>query len=219
MATSSLDQYSLSPTDQVKGLAKLKLDNSFTLKAQSAFNFFSTEIIPYISDYFVLSDDLRTRVGLDEEYRRCYHDYSFLVFPVQKAFESYLAGVLTFVFQFNISKKHDETIGYYLKHFPETEKVKKIDSIKKRFPKINNQKWMDRWSALGQCWVDNRNPLIHPEQKVPTFRIAEQITSSILGEMRISIELIMNDILDPILDEIKKDKENKEKLKEKSSNL
>jgi len=212
MSTQALDQYQLGPTEQAKGLAKVKLDNSFTSKEQGAFNFFSSEIVPYITDYFVLSDDLRTRVGMDEEYRRCYHDYSFLVFPVHKAFEAYLVGVLSFVFQFKISGKKNETIGYYLKYYPDDERKKKLENLAKKFPKVDIQKWTDRWQSLGQCWTDNRNPLIHPEQKVPTFRIAEQITSTILSEMRISVGAVMIDILDPLIEQIEKKGKNEEKI-------
>jgi len=212
MATSVLDQYRLGPTEQAKSLAKIKLDNSFSAKAQNAFNFFSSEIVPYITDYFVLSDDLRTRVGMDEEYRRCYHDYSFLVFPVHKAFESFLAGVWTFVFQFKVSRAKKETIGHYLKFYPEEDRKAKIDMLTKRFPKIVKTKWLERWQALGQCWTDNRNPFIHPEQKIPTFRIAEQITSVILSETRLSVEIIMIDIFNPLLEEVEKERVEKDKL-------
>jgi hypothetical protein len=210
MATPLLDQYKLSQTEEARSLAKIKLDNTFTPKAQSAFNLFSTEIVPYIMDYFILSDDLRMRVGMDEEFRRCYHDYSFLVFPVQKAFESYAAAVLSFVFQFKITKEKNGSIGYYLHHFSEENKKEAINKLAKKFPKVNHNRWLNMWNALGLEWVDNRNPFIHPEQQILTFRQAEQISSSIISQMRSSIELIMPDILDPLFEVIKKRKEKEE---------
>ncbi|OYW69888.1 MAG: hypothetical protein B7Z25_05085 [Aerococcus viridans] len=51
--------------------------------------------------------------------------------PVHKAFESYLEGFLSFVFDFKISRDKNEgfTVGYYLKYPLEKKNVADIENL------------------------------------------------------------------------------------------
>ncbi len=195
----------LTESQRIKLLAQIKLKDTFDGKAISALNALSSDIVPHLTDHFMLVHDLR--LSLREEYRRIYFDYGFVLFPTHKAFECFLNGVLSVIFKFEISRK--KPIGVYL-NYSKTQKVKILDEMLK-LPwgkKISKDKWIDRWKALAEQWQINRNPLTHPEQeRILNLTKAEQIAGAIIREMEISLKLFMDEFLDPLVTIVRKQEE------------
>jgi len=84
---------SLTENQRIKLSAQIKLNDTFDGKVLTALNAFSSNIIPHLTDYFMLVNDLR--LELAEEVRRIYFDYSFVISPIHKSFECFLQGVLS----------------------------------------------------------------------------------------------------------------------------
>lgn len=195
-------QNQLTPSQIAILTARRSLEDSFTAKELKNFSVLSKNIVPYLTDHFLLMNDLRS--SIQEENRKCYFDYSFVVMPVHKAFESYLEGFLSFVFDFKISRDKNEgfTVGYYLK-YPLEKKNVALDKIEKTvfISKINRDSWIERWEGLKNQWNANRNTPTHPEGgNIPTLRQAEQIAGSILREMQLSIDLFDKEYISPLLE-------------------
>jgi len=197
----------LTENQRIKILAQIKLNDTFNGKAVQALNAFSPNIVPHLTDYFMLVNDLRT--GLQEEIRRIYFDYSFVIFPVHKSFECFLQGVLEFVFRFEVSKS--KPIGSYL-NYTNDKKEKVLDEMIK-LPwgrKITKAKWIERWEALNQQWKINRNPLTHPEQeRISNLTKVEQVAGAIIREMETSLKLFTDEFLDPLVDHFQKEEKKK----------
>lgn len=197
------------PLNQLE-LAKLgaesKLKDSFDDKSLAVLRFYSEDVIPYLLDYLILVDDLTYRLSAGgETLRRAYSDYSFLLLPVHKAYESYLTKLLSFNFGLSVSKKTGQSVGSYLKA-PNVKK-NKVSELAKKIPwKISVNKWEDRWDGLKTQWGTNRNPLIHPEEKLDTIRKAEDIARGIFREMNVSAKLFAEELLDPLLEIARKQK-------------
>jgi hypothetical protein len=201
---------SLNENQRSRLLAQIKLKDTFDDKALSLLSSFSSDIIPHLTDHFILVNDLRT--GLMEEVRRIYFDYSFVVFPIHKSFERFLQGVLEVVFSFKVSK--DKPIGMYL-NYSLAQKNKILDEMLK-LPwgkKITKEKWIERWDALCQQWKNNRNPLTHPEQeRILNLTKAEQVAGAIIREMEISLKLFWQEFLAFLVEYV--EKEEKAKMKQ-----
>ncbi len=200
-------QPSLSENQRIKLLAQIKLNDTFDGKALLALNAFSPSIVPHLTDYFMLVNDLR--IGLAEEIRRIYFDYSFVIFPVHKSFECFLQGVLEVVFRFEVSKS--KPIGSYL-NYSQIEKNKILDEMLK-LPwgkKITKDRWIERWDALNQQWKINRNPLTHPEQeRILNLTKVEQVAGAIIREMEISLKLFREEFLNPLVEHFEKEEKMK----------
>jgi len=200
---------SLTENQRIKLQAQIKLNDTFDGKALLALNAFSPNIVPHLTDYFMLVNDLR--FGLAEEVRRIYFDYSFVIFPVHKSFECFLQGVLEYIFSFEVSKS--KPIGAYL-NYQEEEKNKILGEMLK-LPwgkKITKVKWIERWNALNQQWKINRNPINHPEQeRILNLTKVDQVAGAIIREMEVSLKLFRDEFLDPLVEYFEKE----EKLKAK----
>jgi hypothetical protein len=193
----TIQNSSLTATERIKLIAQIKLRDSFDDGGIAALNAISSSIIPHLYDHFMLVNDLR--LGLQEEFRRLYFDYSFVLFPVHKAFECFLNGVFGIVFRFELSK--GKNVGYYLSYTDE-EKDKVLNEMLK-LPwgkKISKDKWVARWKALAEQWAINRNPLTHPEQeRILSLTKVEQIAGAIIREMEISLKIFKDEFLDPLI--------------------
>ncbi len=204
---STLTQQSLTEDQRVKLSTQIKLNDTFDSDSFPVLNAFSSSIVPHLTDYFILVNDLRN--GLNEETRRMYFDYGFVIFPVHKSFECFLKGMLEIVFTFKVSK--NSQIGPYL-NYTLDQKNKKLDVMSK-LPwgkKINKSKWIERWEALHQQWKINRNPITHSEQeRILSLTKAEQVANAIIREMEISTKLFKEEFTDPLVEHF----ENQEKIK------
>ncbi len=207
MATPTLPY--LTENQKIKILAQIKLNDTFDGNAVRALNAFSPSIVPHLTDHFMLVNDLR--IGLNEEIRRIYFDYSFVIFPIHKAFECFLQGVLEMIFKFEVS--NSKPIGSYLNQ-PTDEKNKILDEMKK-LPwgtGISKDKWIERWEALNQQWKNNRNPLTHPEQeRILNLTKAEQVAAAILREVEISLKLFTEEFLNPLVAHFEQEEKQKTK--------
>lgn len=186
--------------------ANLQLNEIFGSKNLNQLSFFSDQISAYLIDYFVLVKDLEKEGG--EIPRKAYHDYSFVVAPVQKSLEAILKALFEFPFMLPVTKKKGESIGYYL-NMPDEKKKELIEKMGKTFSlKISMDKWLEMWSALGKEWETNRNKLTHvDEEKIETMQQAIIAASSIIRWMKVSSDLIMKEFLDPAIEEYRKKKE------------
>jgi len=200
----------LTENQRIKLIAQIKLNDTFKGKSVSALNALSSNIIPYLTDYFMLVNDLHE--GLKEENRKIYFDYSFVISPVHKALECFLKGALEVIFRLEVSK--NKPIGMYLKY--EENRKKKILEEMKKLPwgkKISSDKWIERWEALNQQWKNNRHPIAHPEQeRILNLTKADQVAGAIIREIEISLRLFIEEFLDPLVDYV--DKQEKLKAKE-----
>jgi len=192
---------------RIKVLAQIKLNDTFSANEINALNALSSSVVPHLTDYFMLVNDLR--LGLQEEIRRIYFDYSFVIFPVHKSFECFLQGVLEIIFRFEVSKS--KPIGSYLNYSSE-EKKKMLGEMRK-LPwgkKLTEEKWIERWEALNQQWKMNRNPLTHPEQeRILNLTKAEQVSDAIIREMEISLKLFTVEFLDPLVEYVQREEKKK----------
>lgn len=207
---------SLTENQKAKLLAQIKLEDSFDGKAISALNAFSPNIVPHMTDYFALINDLRFNLG--EEIRKVYFDYSFVLFPLHKAFECYLNGVFSVIFEFEISKS--KTAGTYL-GLDDAKKDEILEKLQKRpwGKKITKDKWIVRLNALNEQWKTNRNPLTHPEQeRVQNLIKTEYIAGALIREIEVSLKLFMEEFLDPLVAHIR-EQEKRESVKKVNSTI
>jgi len=197
-------------------IAQASFEDCFKSHTRSALNYISKEVETYLTDYFLLLSDLKTVIK--EESRRGFSDYSFIVFPVHKAFESYLSGSLFLFFRIKVSSNSNESIGHYLS-ISDSQKIKFINEAQKRYPhflsKLSNQKWVDAWNALKRQWSANRNLLTHVDgEKITNLRQAEQVANSIIREIDLSVQLFTKEFFEPLMEYAKAKKEQEEKEKQ-----
>lgn len=203
----------LNPTQLATLRAKFYLSQGFSKEQLVTFDALSTDISKYLTDYYLLFSDFKTT--LNEDFRKVYSDYSFMLNPINKAFEAYIKAIFVRLFGIKITKKTNETVGYYL-NLPEDKKKNILSSFQKIFPfkgQFTEREWIDCLEALERQWKANRNPLTHPGEKVETLIAAEQIANSIIQEMKHSVNLINKEFLNPLsLHFQKEEKEEKKKI-------
>lgn len=196
--------------------AQTKIKDVFEEREWNGLTFFPPNVGQYLLDYFIFVDDLRFTVN--EEIRRCYQDYSFVVVPINKAFESYLFSLMTYVFGYKLTET--SPIGNYVNAKPDERKTK-LDELKKKLSwTINEDKWNERWKGLGDCWRTNRNPLTHVQgEQIKSLAKAENIANAILREMDLSLKLFTKEFLDPLIELARKNKEAEEAASKASAEV
>lgn len=195
-----MDNTPINPREVAKFYAEVKLSGHFSPPTINILNFLSKNIVQYLNDHFILVRDLS--VTLNEDFRHCFYDYSFVVVPVHKAFECYLNQIFTLIFDFKISKSPQASLGHHL-NLSEPEKKIILKRIKS-YSKINETDWLIRWNALADQWGKNRNPLTHSEEeRIESLTHAEQVSNSILREINLSSKLFSSEFFDPIFKSIK----------------
>lgn len=198
----------VNPTYIAKFYAEKKLNDHFGSSNLNILNFLEKDIVLYLNDFFIITRDLS--ITLNEEFRRCYFDYSFAVVPVHKAFETYLNRILILLFEYEITKEPQKTVGHYL-NLSNAEKSKKLEETEREMNlKLNKPEWLSRWNALSDHWKKNRNPLTHSgEERIETLTKAEQVANSIIREINLSLKLFTAEFIDPLLTRVKEQEDKK----------